>query len=143
LTALVDIPELDIPFLEYILSQILIDKDVPSTVSYILTEDTHSRQLNHAYRNIDKTTDVLSFELTDPIHPGNAYLGEVYISVDRAQQQAKNANRTLQEESTHLAVHGTLHLLGHKHDTDKGYKQMQKEEKKYLAFLHQHENQTR
>ena len=138
LTTLVTIPALDMPFLESVLNRVLLSRDAPGIVSYILTEDAHIRELNHTYRNIDKTTDVLSFELLDPIHPDNVYLGEVYISVDRAQQQAKDANRTLQEELTHLAVHGTLHLLGFEHDTDKGYKQMQNEENKYLALLLQH-----
>jgi probable rRNA maturation factor len=137
LTVLVNVSELDIPSLESVLNRVLIRGNAPGIVSYILTEDTHIRQLNRTYRNIDETTDVLSFELTDPIHPDSAYLGEVYISVDRALQQAKDANRTLQEELAHLAIHGTLHLLGFEHNTDKGYNQMQNEEKKYLALLHQ------
>ena len=132
---LVNISELDIPILESVLNQVLHDKNAPGAVSYILTEDTHIRQLNHTYRNIDKTTDVLSFELADPIHTDSPYLGEVYISLDRAQQQAKDANRTLQEELPHLSIHGTLHLLGFEHNTDKGHKQMRNEEKKYLALL--------
>jgi probable rRNA maturation factor len=137
LTVLVNVSELDIPSLESVLNRVLISGNAPGIVSYILTEDTHIRKLNRTYRNIDETTDVLSFELTDPIHPDSAYLGEVYISVDRALQQAKDANRTLQEELAHLAIHGTLHLLGFEHNTDKGYNQMQNEEKKYLALLNQ------
>ena len=63
-------------------------------ISCVLTHDAHIRQLNKKYRNIDKTTDVLSFELSDAIHPEAHYCGEIYISIDRARQQAKVRNRS-------------------------------------------------
>lgn len=131
ITTLVDVCELDIPQLEAVVKQLLSDNEVHLPVSCVLTHDAHVRQLNKKYRNIDKTTDVLAFELSDAIHPEAHYCGEIYISVDRARQQAKTHNRSLQAEITHLTVHGTLHLLGFEHDTPEGYTQMLNEEKKY------------
>ena len=130
ITTLVDVCDLDIPRLEAVVQQLLSDNEVHLPISCVLTHDAHIRQLNKKYRNIDKTTDVLSFELSDAVHPGAHYCGEIYISVDRARQQAKARNRSLQAEITHLTVHGTLHLLGFEHDTLEGYAQMQNEEKK-------------
>ncbi len=135
ITTLVDVCDLDIPQLEAVVKQLLLDNDVHLLVSCILTHDAHVQQLNKKYRNIDKTTDVLSFELSDAIHPEAHYCGEIYISVDRARQQAKAHNRSLQAEITHLTVHGTLHLLGFEHDTPEGYTQMRNEEKKYLTLM--------
>lgn len=133
ITTLVDVCDLDISRLEAIVQQLLSDNEVHLPVSCVLTHDAHIRQLNKTYRNIDKTTDVLSFELSDTIHPEAHYCGEIYISVDRARQQAKARNRSLQVEIIHLTVHGTLHLLGFEHDTPEGHTQMQNEEKKYLT----------
>lgn len=135
ITALVDVCDLNIPQLEAVVKQLLSDNEVHLPISCVLTHDAHIRQLNKEYRNIDKTTDVLSFELSDAIHPEAHYCGEIYISVDRARQQAKTHNRSLQTEITHLTVHGTLHLLGFEHDTSEGYTQMQNEEKKYLTLM--------
>ena len=135
ITTLVDVCDLDISCLEAVVQHLLSDKDLNLSVSCILTHDAHIRQLNKKYRNRDKTTDVLSFELSDAIHPEAHYCGEIYISVDRARQQAKTHNRSLQAEITHLTIHGTLHLLGFEHDTPEGYTQMQNEEKKYLTLI--------
>ena len=135
ITTLVNICDLDISRLEAVVKQLLSDNEVHLPISCVLTHDAHIRQLNKKYRNIDKTTDVLSFELSDAIHPETHYCGEIYISVDRARQQAKARNRSLQAEITHLTVHGTLHLLGFEHDTLEGYTQMQNEEKKYLISI--------
>ena len=135
ITTLVDVRDLNIPSLEAVVKQLLADSEVHLPISCVLTHDAHIRQLNKKYRNIDKTTDVLSFELSDAIHPEAHYCGEIYISVDRARQQAKAHNRSLQAEITHLTVHGTLHLLGFEHDTSEGYTQMQNEENKYLTLI--------
>lgn len=135
ITTLVDVCDLDIPRIEAIVQQLLSDNDMHLPVSCVLTHDAHIRQLNKTYRNIDKTTDVLSFELSDEIHPEAHYCGEIYISVDRARQQAKARNLSLQAEIIHLTVHGTLHLLGFEHDTPEGHTQMQNEEKKYLTLI--------
>ena len=135
ITMLVNGCDLDIPRLEAVVQQLLSDKGAHLPISCVLTHDAHIRQLNKKYRNIDKTTDVLSFELSDAVHPEAHYCGEIYISVDRARQQAIARKRSLQAEITHLTVHGTLHLLGFEHDTPEGYAQMQNEEKKYLDLI--------
>ena len=81
-----------------------------------ITNDEEMHQLNWTYRNIDKATDVLSFN-QDYIDPetGRYYLGDIIISFDQAQAQAEENQQSLIEEFARLAIHGTLHLLGHDH----------------------------
>ncbi len=100
----------------------------------ILTDDAAIRKLNREYRGIDAPTDVLSFDLQDPLHPEDDQLGEVYISLQQAEKQAADVGRPLQEVVVHLAVHGTLHLLGFEHDTDAGYTLMQRQEACYIKM---------
>lgn len=85
--------------------------------SVILTDDDEVHALNKAYRNIDKTTDVISFALNDNgFMPGPInVLGDIYISIPKMIEQAKEYGHSEKREITFLAVHGLLHLLGYDH----------------------------
>src|SRR5215216_1623241 len=87
-----------------------------SDLSIVLTEDARLQELNRDYLGIDAPTDVLSFPAaeTDP-ETGSRYIGDILISVPRAQSQANAAGHTLESEVQLLVVHGVLHLLGHDH----------------------------
>ena len=88
----------------------------PHTMTILLADDSRLQSLNREYLGVDAPTDVLSFP-SDEIEPetGEKYLGDVVISVPRAEQQAKAAGHSLDAEAQLLVVHGTLHLLGHDH----------------------------
>jgi len=91
ITTLVDVCDLNIPQLEAVVKQLLSDNEVHLPISCVLTHDAHIRQLNKEYRNIDKTTDVLSFELSDAIHPEGALLWrDIHFSRSRT-TASKNA----------------------------------------------------
>ena len=85
-------------------------------LSIILTNDARLHELNLNYLGIDAPTDVLSFPAseTDP-ETGARYLGDVLISMPRAQAQAEAAGHPVEAELQLLVVHGVLHLLGHDH----------------------------
>lgn len=85
--------------------------------SVILTDDDEVHALNKTYRNIDKTTDVISFALNDNgFMPGPInVLGDIYISIPKMIEQAKEYGHSEKREITFLAVHGLLHLLGYDH----------------------------
>jgi len=76
------------------------------------------RSFNRRYRNIDKTTDVLSFSLREGQfrHLRPEMLGDIVLSVPAARRQAKKADHTLHHEIERLLVHGLLHLLGYDHE---------------------------
>jgi probable rRNA maturation factor len=90
--------------------------DVGGEVALVLTGDRAIRALNARYRGKDRPTDVLSF-------PGGASpgeLGDIVISVQAAQRNARQLGRTLAQELDVLALHGFLHVLGYDHETDDG-----------------------
>jgi probable rRNA maturation factor len=91
-------------------------KSLDSELSIVLTDDARLQQLNRDYLGIDAPTDVLSFPAseTDP-ETGARYLGDILISMPRAQAQAETAGHPLEAEVQLLVVHGVLHLLGHDH----------------------------
>ena len=88
-------------------------------VSILLTDDADIRKLNQKFRNIDQATDVLSFPQDvdeDPIIPEEIILGDIAVSLDTAQAQAKEHGLTFEEEIILLLIHGILHLLGYDHE---------------------------
>ena len=87
-----------------------------SELSIILTDDARLHELNLNYLGVDAPTDVLSFPAseTDP-ETGARYIGDILISIPRAQTQAAAAGHSLEAEVQLLVVHGVLHLIGHDH----------------------------
>lgn len=81
----------------------------PTEVSVLLTGDEQMRRLNREFRQIDSTTDVLSFPTADMPHES---LGDIAISIPLATAQAKERGVPRDTELAFLAVHGALHLLG-------------------------------
>jgi probable rRNA maturation factor len=81
-----------------------------------LSDDEELRRLNKEFLGSDKVTDVLSFpaEEIDPA-TGTRYLGDIVISVAKADRQSQKAGNALDAELQLLVVHGVLHLLGHDH----------------------------
>ena len=76
------------------------------------------RSLNRRYRGVDRTTDVLSFSLREGGFPSVQpdLLGDIVISVPRADRQASEAGHSLSREIERLLIHGLVHLLGYDHE---------------------------
>ncbi|MBI4831895.1 MAG: rRNA maturation RNase YbeY [Candidatus Lindowbacteria bacterium] len=110
------------------------EKRPEAEVSALVVSDTRIRALNRRYREIDSPTDVLSFPMADGefanLHPD--VLGDIVISVDRAESQAKAAGHSLMDELKLLAIHGTLHLLGFEDETAPGRAKMLRLARRYL-----------
>jgi len=90
-------------------------------VSVTFTDDESIRVLNSQYRSIDRTTDVLSFPLEDDfdnlVPDELLMLGDIVISLERAQAQADEFGHSFERETAFLCVHSMLHLLGYDHET--------------------------
>ncbi len=104
-----------------------------------LVTDDEIKELNATHRNIDKSTDVLSFPLgengvydTNPEN-GAKMLGDVVISVDHATAQAEAYGHSVQREFAFLTVHSMLHLLGYDH-VNGGLEEMRMREKEELVL---------
>lgn len=106
-----------------------------SFVSVVIVDNKQIHKINKEYRNIDKTTDVISFAFLDTpsIYPKELkVLGEIYINVDSICKESKEYLCTEERMICHLAVHGLLHLLGFNHENDNDEKIMKGYEEKIL-----------
>ncbi len=96
----------------------MVDKEL----SVLLTDDSSIRELNRDYRGKDAATDVLAFPQDDDEDEGDIdplgmnLLGDVVVSIETAEHQAKEHELTLDEEVLLLLIHGILHLLGYDHE---------------------------
>lgn len=90
----------------------------------LITDDAELRRLNREFRNEDYATDVLSFPAGDggPAELASAVstIGEIAISLDRAEQQAQALAHSTEQELQILMLHGVLHLTGLDHEKDRG-----------------------
>ncbi len=77
----------------------------------VLGDDEMLAELNERYMNREGPTDVLAFDFGE-----EEFLGEVYVSVDRASEQAAEHGVSTDEEMRRLVLHGLLHLLGYSHE---------------------------
>lgn len=94
-------------------------------ISVSIVDNDYIHQINKTYRNIDRETDVISFAFLDneknktQIMKSNnvVSLGDIYISLEKAKEQANNYGHSLDRELLFLFTHGLLHLLGYDHMT--------------------------
>ena len=113
-------------------------------LSVMLTDDEAVPALNKLYRKKDAATDVLSFEQGEwdwNVKDGDGapeHLGDVVISMDTAGRQAVEDGVTLQDEVSHLLVHGILHLLGYDHERKRDAAVMRAREDAILGPAHHH-----
>ncbi len=96
-------------------------------ITVTLVDDEEIHEINRTYRNVDRPTDVISFPSEEGEHIAeipDGFLGDIIISIPRAQAQAEEYGHSFRRELSFLAVHGTLHLLGYDHMTDEEAKEM-------------------
>lgn len=108
-------------FAESAISAISEAKGKDLTIAFV--SDKKIRELNKIFRDKDKATDVLSFpyepDQYDYLETDN-FLGDIVISLEQAERQARENKLTLEIEIKQLILHGILHLCGYDHATDAG-----------------------
>lgn len=111
------------------------------SVTFVTNERSH--ELNLEYRDTDRPTDVISLEykpespilfderdleenpdLAEMLSEFDAYIGELFISIDKAKEQAQEYGHSFEREMGFLAVHGFLHINGYDHYTPEEEKEM-------------------
>jgi len=100
-----------------------------ASCSILFVDDATIKKINLENRGIDRVTDVISFALEDGEEPFLSYrvLGDIYISIPKMKEQAKEYGHSEKRELSFLVVHGLLHLLGYDH--------MEKEEEEIMFSL--------
>ena len=111
-------------------------------ISIVLTNPDNIKKINKQYRNIDKETDVLSFpmfekdEILGLEHINHEeVLGDIVISIDKVEKQAKEYGHSFERELSYMVVHGFYHLMGEDHINEEEKKIMREKEEKVLANI--------
>ena len=116
-----EIDELD-AYTKYLIEYMNID----ASFSVIIIDNEKIHEINKQYRGIDRPTDVISFALEEDenYEVKERLLGDIYISIDKVYEQAKEYNHSVKRELFFLVTHGFLHLLGYDHMTPEDEKEM-------------------
>ncbi|MBR1737674.1 MAG: rRNA maturation RNase YbeY [Firmicutes bacterium] len=110
-------------------------------ISLSIVDNEEIRSINSKYRSIDKETDVLSFPQFDfnneevPENAESVMLGDIIISIEKAQAQAEEYGHSIERELSFLTAHSMLHLLGYDHEESEEEKIMFEKQDKILDKL--------
>lgn len=108
-------------------------------LSIILADDAEQRRLNHVWRGVDRSTNVIAFPGWTPGAPAPSgaplLLGDIVLAFETVAHEADEQDKTLADHFGHLIVHGVLHLLGYDHASDMEAVEMERLETSILAEL--------
>jgi probable rRNA maturation factor len=106
-----------VPLRAVVRAVLLLEKRRAGDIAVVLTDDEELRELNRGWRKIDRATDVISFAYDEhePDAATRPVTGDLVVSLDRVESQAKRFRVSRGTELARLVVHGTLHLCGHDH----------------------------
>ena len=114
-------------------------------ISITLTNPEHIHEINKQYRNVDRATDVLSFPMFEKEEIDNKIaqkdfehedvLGDIVISIEQVEKQAKEYGHSFEREFAYMLVHGFYHLMGYDHIKEEDKVIMRPKEEKVLEKL--------
>ena len=100
-------------------------------IHYIFCSDAYLLEINRQYLKHNYYTDIITFDLSEPNQPINA---EIYISVDRVKDNARQFSTSFKRELHRVIFHGALHLCGYKDKKAEDQEIMRRMEDKYLTL---------
>jgi probable rRNA maturation factor len=120
------------------LKRLLKELDIENhEISVLIVDDEQIRKINRDYLNRDRSTNVISFAMTEGfsgnIHP--EILGDIVISAETALRDALAAGLQFGDEMEFLLIHGLLHLIGYNHENTKETRRMKKMEQELFYCL--------
>lgn len=101
-------------------------------LNFIFCTDEYLLRINQSFLQHDDYTDVITFDNSDLF---KTIIGDIFISIDRIKENAKQNNVSLLNELCRVMIHGTLHLLGYKDKSKTDKKRMTKKENQCLATI--------
>jgi rRNA maturation RNase YbeY len=100
-------------------------------ISYVFCDDSYLLKLNVQFLNHDTLTDIISFDYS----VGKEINGEIYISLERVRENAKEFSESFFEELDGVIFHGVLHYCGYQDKDKEGAKRMREKENESLSKL--------
>ncbi len=100
-------------------------------INYVFCDDEYLHKLNVEFLNHDTLTDIISFDYSI----GKLIQGDIFISIERVKDNAKDFSVPFEEELNRVIIHGVLHYCGYKDKTDEDAKIMREKENHYLKQL--------
>lgn len=116
---------------KWISSVIVTENCKEEEINYVFCDDDYLHKLNVDFLDHDTLTDVISFDYS----VGKTLHGDIFISTERVEDNAKDFKNTFEEELHRVLVHGVLHYCGYKDKTDEEAKLMREKENFYLNTL--------
>ena len=101
-----------------------------SDVNYIFCSDSYLLKLNQKFLNHNTFTDIITFDYSE----GRRIAGEIYISLERVEENSLKFNSSFQDELRRVMIHGVLHLVGYRDKKPKEIATMRKKEEAYLSL---------
>jgi probable rRNA maturation factor len=111
---------------------IVSEKKKEGEINYIFCDDDYLHKINLEYLNHDTLTDIISFDYT----VGNELNGDIFVSVERVQDNANDFNVSFEEELKRVLVHGVLHYCGYKDKDEESERLMRSKEDEKIAMFH-------
>lgn len=102
-------------------------------LNYIFCSDDYLLEINRRFLKHNYYTDIITFDISEV---KEKIIGEIYISVDRVRENAKELKQPLQQELLRVVFHGALHLCGYKDKSKSQQKQMRLKEEYYLSLFY-------
>ena len=100
-------------------------------INYIFCDDEYLHKLNVEFLDHDTLTDIISFDYS----VGKTLKGDIFISIERVEENAKDFKVSFEQELQRVIVHGILHYCGYKDKSEDDVKLMRKKENFYLNLL--------
>ena len=115
------------------LSQVILSESKKEgDINYVFCDDEYLHKINVEYLEHDTLTDIISFDYSI----GNELHGDIFVSVERVADNAKDYEVTFDEELKRVLVHGILHYAGYKDKSEDDELKMRQKEEEKMAMFH-------
>ena len=115
------------------LSQVIVSESKKEgDINYIFCDDEYLHKINMEYLDHDTLTDIISFDYS----VGNELHGDIFVSVERVADNAKDFEVSFDEELKRVLVHGILHYAGYKDKSEEDELKMRRKEEEKIAMFH-------
>ena len=119
-------------FADWLSAVIVSESKNEGEINYIFCDDEYLHKINVEYLNHDTLTDIISFDYT----VGNELNGDIFVSVERVEDNAKDFNVSFEDELKRVLAHGILHYCGYKDKSDNDAELMRSKEDEKIAMCH-------